>query len=163
MRRAGATLCCGAWASHCGGFSYCRARALGAQASVVVARGLSSRGARALESRLSSCGARAKLLCGMWDLPGPKVQPMSPALAGRFLTTAPPGKPLNSNFLKQDILHIILCLKLRVDFLRGLGNKWTSMSEKKILTSIFSKGCYLRSNLKAQYRETVSLTPLLLV
>ena len=40
-------LCCGAWASHCSGFSCCRARALGAQASVVVARGLSSCGARA--------------------------------------------------------------------------------------------------------------------
>ena len=38
LRWAGATLCCGAWASHCGGFSCCGARALGAQASVVVAR-----------------------------------------------------------------------------------------------------------------------------
>ena len=28
------------WASHCGGFSCCGARALGARASVVVARGL---------------------------------------------------------------------------------------------------------------------------
>ena len=30
----------------------------------------------------------------MWDLPGPGLEPMSPALAGGFLTTAPPGKPL---------------------------------------------------------------------
>ena len=30
----------------------------------------------------------------MWDLPGPGPEPMSPALAGRFLTTAPPGKSL---------------------------------------------------------------------
>ena len=30
----------------------------------------------------------------MWDLPGLGLKPMSPALAGRFLTTAPPGKPL---------------------------------------------------------------------
>ena len=37
----------------------CGARALGTQASVVVARGLSSCGSRALERRLSSCGARA--------------------------------------------------------------------------------------------------------
>ena len=37
MRRAGATLRCGAWASHCGGFSCCGARALGTQASVAVA------------------------------------------------------------------------------------------------------------------------------
>ena len=39
--------------------SHCRARALGAQASVVVARGLSSCGLRALELRLNSCSARA--------------------------------------------------------------------------------------------------------
>ena len=36
----GATLCCGARASHCGGFSCCGARALGTRASVVVAHGL---------------------------------------------------------------------------------------------------------------------------
>ena len=29
----------------------------------------------------------------MWDLPGPGLNPVSPALADRFLTTAPPGKP----------------------------------------------------------------------
>ena len=37
----------------------CGAEALGAQASVVVARRLSSCGSRALEHRLSSCGAGA--------------------------------------------------------------------------------------------------------
>ena len=52
----------------------------------------SSCGSQALELRLSSCGARALLLCSMWDLPGPRHEPMCPALAGRFLTTAPPGK-----------------------------------------------------------------------
>ena len=43
--------------------------------------------------RLSSCGSRAQLLHGMWDLPGPRLEPMFPALAGRFSITAPPGKP----------------------------------------------------------------------
>ena len=43
--------------------------------------------------RLSSCGSRAQLLRGMWDLPRPRLEPVSPALAGRFSTTAPPGKP----------------------------------------------------------------------
>ena len=43
--------------------------------------------------RLGSCGSRAQLLRGMWDLPRPGLEPVSPALAGRFLTTAPPGKP----------------------------------------------------------------------
>ena len=56
------------------------------------ARGLSSCGLRALERRLSSCGARTQLLRDTWDLPGPGLEPVSPALAGRFLTTAPPGK-----------------------------------------------------------------------
>ena len=43
--------------------------------------------------RLSSCGSRAQPLRGMWDLPRPGLEPVSPALAGRFSTTAPPGKP----------------------------------------------------------------------
>ena len=28
----------------------------------------------------------------MWDLPGPGIETVSPALAGRLLTTVPPGK-----------------------------------------------------------------------
>ena len=55
-------------------------------ASLVAERRLQTR-------RLSSCGSRAQLLRGMWDLPGPGLEPVSPALAGRFSTTAPPGKP----------------------------------------------------------------------
>ena len=43
--------------------------------------------------RLSNCGSRAQLLRGMWDLPRPGHEPVSPALAGRFSTTVPPGKP----------------------------------------------------------------------
>ena len=89
----GANLHCGAWASHCGGFSCFGARALGMRASVVVACRLSSCGLWVLEHRLRSCASRAQLLRGMWDLPGPGLEPVSPALVGRFLTTAPPGKP----------------------------------------------------------------------
>ena len=48
--------------------------------------------------RLSNCGLRAQLLRGMWDLPGPGLEPVSPALAGGFSTTAPPGKPPRLNF-----------------------------------------------------------------
>ena len=43
--------------------------------------------------RLSNCGSRAQLLRGMWDLPRPGLEPVSPASAGRLSTTAPPGKP----------------------------------------------------------------------
>ena len=100
VARAGATLHSGMRTSHYSGFSCCRARALGAQASVVVAHGLSSCGLRALELRLSSCGTWAQLLHGMWDLPRPGLKPVSPALAGGFLTTAPPGKSLFCQFLR---------------------------------------------------------------
>ena len=30
----------------------------------------------------------------MWDLPGPRIEPMSPALSGGFLPSAPRGSPL---------------------------------------------------------------------
>ena len=54
--------------------------------------------------RLSSCGSRAQLLRGMWDPPRPGLEPVSPALAGRLSTTAPPGKPL-SLILSDDDLY----------------------------------------------------------
>ena len=48
--------------------------------------------------RLSSCGSWAQSLHGMWDLPSPGLEPVSPALAGRFSAAAPPGKPLIIEF-----------------------------------------------------------------
>ena len=59
LRQARATLCCSALTSHCRGFSCCRAQAGSRHA------GFSSCGSRAVERRLSSCGARALLLHGM--------------------------------------------------------------------------------------------------
>ena len=38
------------------------------------------------------------MLRGMWDLPRPGLEPVSPALAGRFSTTVPPGKPDFNSF-----------------------------------------------------------------
>ena len=46
--------------------------------------------------RPSSHGSRAQPLRGMWDLPGPGHEPVSPASAGGLSTTAPPGKPRNT-------------------------------------------------------------------
>ena len=48
--------------------------------------------------RLSNCGSWPQLLRGMWDFPRPGLEPVSPALAGRFSTTAPPGKPHLNHF-----------------------------------------------------------------
>ena len=58
--------------------------------------------------RLSSCGSRAQSLRGMWDLPRPGHEPVSPALAGGFPTTAPPGKPqfyFFYNFILISLCH----------------------------------------------------------
>ena len=79
-------------------------RLWGVWASAVAARGLCSCGSQALEHRLSGSGAEALLLCNMWDLPSPGIQPYSPtgrqilhhrttreALFLLFLNTAPCG------------------------------------------------------------------------
>ena len=45
----------------------------------------------------------------MWDLPRPGLEPVSPALAGRFSTTAPPGKPralLNTDYVGYIQEHV---------------------------------------------------------
>ena len=70
-------------------------RLLARWTSVVAARGLGSCGSRALGHRLNSWAARIYLLRGMWDLPRPGIEPVSPALAGGFFTTEPSEKPRN--------------------------------------------------------------------
>ena len=52
----------------------------------------------------------------MWDLPGPGIEPVSPALVGRFFTTEPPGKPeikllkylSNTQFLMFYMYYLLL-------------------------------------------------------
>ena len=92
VQQAGATLCCGAWASHCGGFSCCGARALGMRALVVAAHGLSSCGSRALECKLSSVahGLSCSAACGIFLDQGSNT---SLALAGGFTTALPTDMP----------------------------------------------------------------------
>ena len=66
----GATLHCGVWASHCGGLSRCRARALGAEASVVVARRSQSAGS-AVVAHQPSCSAACGILPDQGSNPHP--------------------------------------------------------------------------------------------
>ena len=83
---------------------------------------LSGCGSQAQLHRLSGCGSWAQLLRGVWDLPGPGLKPVSPALAGRFSTTAPPGKPRPS-FLMQELdfkfssRHCFICISHILIFL----------------------------------------------
>ena len=76
----GASRGCGAWASRCGDFSCCGARAHELTGSVVVAHRLSCPETRGI------------------FIPRPGIKSMSSALLGGFLTTGPPGKSLDFNF-----------------------------------------------------------------
>ena len=55
----------------------------------------------------------------MWDLPGPGLEPVSPALAGRFSTTAPPGKPNAHLFMCSFSICISSLVKCPNLFLLG--------------------------------------------
>ena len=77
----------GVQASHCGGFSCCRAQARGTWASVVVVKWI-------------------QLPHGMWNLPTAGIKPLSCALAG-FLTTGPPRKSC------VDLFNNILWFSMR--------------------------------------------------
>ena len=59
LRRAGATLRCSSWVSHCTGFSCCAAQALAAQAPVVAASGLS-----------------CPTVCGIFPVQGSNLHPL---------------------------------------------------------------------------------------
>ena len=59
-------------------------RLWGMQASAAVAHGLSSCGSQALEYRFGGLGTWALLLHRLWDLPRSGIEPVSPALAGRW-------------------------------------------------------------------------------
>ena len=75
--------------------------------------------------RLSNCGSRAQLLRGMWDLPRPGHEPVSPALVGRFSTTAPPGKPILLSFTCRSVINCELI------FVKGV----------RLFVCLFACGC----------------------
>ena len=65
----------------------------------------------------------------MWDLSRPGLEPMSPALAGGFLTTAPPGKPplpifKSDSLLTPFVLEQQSCQPVGPPFVRG--HSWSS-------------------------------------
>ncbi|XP_059872339.1 formiminotransferase N-terminal subdomain-containing protein isoform X3 [Delphinus delphis] len=60
--------------------------------------------------RLSGHGSQAQSLRGMWDLPEPGHEPVSPASAGGLSTTARSGKPSLFNLL------IVVCLSFHAIF-----------------------------------------------
>ena len=81
------------------------------QASVVVACGLSRCDLQALEYKSSSCDAL--WLHSTWNLSGPGIRTLSPALAGGFLSIVLPEK---SWYYVLNSKHITLLLISFSDF-----------------------------------------------
>ena len=59
----------------------------------------------------------------MWHPPGPGIEPVSPALAGRFFTTEPPGKPLPPSLPLSFFLLSVLVVCCLQD--SSLTRAWT--------------------------------------
>ena len=85
--------CTGAFSSCRGGLLFTVVHGLFAVlASLVAEHRLLSEQAPAAEPCGLSC------VCGMWNLPAPGFEPMSPALADGFLSTVPSGKSHTGNY-----------------------------------------------------------------
>ena len=105
-------------------------------------------GHRLQTRRLSNCGSRAQPLRGMRDPPRPGLEPVSPALAGRFSTTAPPGKPGNLFLKAQNVNDNIVIIKkveatqyspaMGVRLSQGLSTQWkmTKLSHDGVALSV---------------------------
>ena len=80
----------------------------------------------------------------MWDLPGPGIEPVSPALAGGFLTTAPPGKSL------EDTLKLLLLDPF-------LYIKYTFLQEKAVVALLFWPAVISQTNDVLTFLNSYSL------
>ena len=118
---------CGARTSHCGGLPCCRAWALGARASVVVARGLHSTGSPAVALE-PSCSAACGILPDQGSNPRPlhwqaDSQPLrhqgSPSyhfLCSPFLYIDPDFHLVSFFFFLKDLSFLLLFLFFLKDF-----------------------------------------------
>ena len=74
------------------------------------------------------------MLRGIWDPPRPGLEPTSPALAGRLSTTAPPGKPKETQALNDTIEQIDL-----IDIYRTFHPKTADYTFFSSVHGIFSR------------------------
>ena len=126
MASGGLLSSCGAGASHSSGPPCCGAWARGMRASVVVAPGLWSTGSVAVTQGLSCPGA-----CGIF----PDQGSMSPALAGGFFTTKPPGKPYRLTFIYNTATSLSLIL-LRFSYIVTYQYSSLILNDIQILQSV---------------------------
>ena len=70
----------------------------------------------------------------MWDLPRPRIEPMSPALAGGFLYTASPGKSRCDLSTSQGMQRIVGSLQKPGD-MPGTGSSSEPPEDPALLTT----------------------------
>ena len=73
----------------------------------------------------------------MWNLPGSGFEPVSLALAGRFLSTVPPGKSSHVEFKQKSLKITNLVLSV----------KTTAAKNRKLLLLV-KKGCSVNRKMK---------------
>ena len=140
-----------------------------------MAHGLSRCGSRALKHRLYSCGTWAQLLRGLWDLPGPGIKPVFPALAGEFFTTEPAGKPKNTSISFQQppkvasvlcrglCVYVLCCVELP-SHVQLFANPWTTTHQASLSIANSWSMLKLKSiELVMQYNHLILCRPLLLL
>ena len=104
---------CGAWASHCSGFSCCRARVQGAQGlSIVAAHGLIVVAHRPQSTGSVSCG-----LVVPWHVVSSRTrtEPVSPELAAGSSPLGYQGSPCLIIFLQRSLYSISNYLYLETE------------------------------------------------
>ena len=102
----------------------------------------------------------------MWDLPGPGLKPVSPALAGGFLTTAPTGKPAYTILktgprtwlqLNKQCLNFVNVLGI---FVASVRNPAVSAQAERDFIDLETRKSVIRSNVKPANSSSGMLSPL---
>ena len=95
----------------------------------------------------------------MWALPRPGLEPVSPALAGRLPTTAPPGKPslidIYRTFHPKTADYTFFSSAhgtfSRIDHILGYRSNLSKFKKIEIVSIIFSD--YKAMRLEINYRK----------
>ena len=71
----------------------------------------------------------AHLPQGMWDLPGPGIESVSPALAKGFSTTGPPGK--SQGLVLRELVTVVFWRSEACLIIYWLVGSWLRRKRKK--------------------------------
>ena len=93
----------------------------------------------------------------MWDLSGPEVKPVSPALAGGLFTTEPPGRPLPVYFFKP------VSLQHRFWLLWNYAWRWLGQFRTKLSSSHLVAGFSACSVVQSSTTWSLFLKALLII